>query len=183
MNWSERELEDAIWDDPGLVWPADNFYMVGRQITLTEGRLDLLGMLETAGGRRVCVIELKARKADGRDLVQLLSYMGIVEDQMRELPERASSALDPQHPVFGLLVAPGFSRRLHVAVSYVMLDVELVDVLTLNKTRAPTPCYCEPKFVDRPPSIQCIEEALCNLTWTPAQIKTAERVLWEKAAS
>lgn len=68
--WSERELEDALWEDSQLLWPQGGFCWVGRQLSLLEGPIDLLGMLETEGGRRFAITELKAS-------VKALSHQGL----------------------------------------------------------------------------------------------------------
>lgn len=117
-DWSERELEDALWEDASLVWPWTGFRWIGRQVPLGEGRLDLLGMGEFATGRCLCVVELKACRAGGNALVQIQNYIAILNMQLATLPSRAYCALAEECPIFGILVAPQFTRRVVVSASY-----------------------------------------------------------------
>lgn len=116
-SWSERELEDWLWEHPEILHPFDGFHWIGRQVPLAEGRLDLLGMFESEWGRGFYVVELKAGRTDGNALTQLQNYMAALDTQLTTLPGRAFAAM-ANPPVYGMLVAPAFTRRVVVAASY-----------------------------------------------------------------
>lgn len=125
-NWSERELEDWLWEHPealgcqGLRW-------IGRQVPLPSGqRVDLLGVTEHKDYKSgIIIAELKAVTADGEALSQLLSYLhvfrtAIYERSMDFLPEYVESQRDVcrrENPAvkfldpYGFLVAPDFTTR------------------------------------------------------------------------
>jgi len=66
---SERELEDFICQYPVYsLWEGTE--IIGRQITLLHGRLDILAW----DGKRTLVIELKVRQLEEEDIGQVLRY-------------------------------------------------------------------------------------------------------------
>lgn len=70
---SEKQLEDFICKYPEYsLW--QDVEIIGRQITLEHGRLDIL-----AWDGRVLVIELKARTLEEKDVGQVLRYKRDVE--------------------------------------------------------------------------------------------------------
>lgn len=169
-SWSERELEDWLWEHPEELYPFSGFHWIGRQVTLAEGRLDLLGMMETEAGRAFYVVELKAGRADGRALTQLQNYMSALSMQLVSLPERAKCAL-ADSPVYGMLVAPEFTRRIVVAASYFsdppklfLKRVEAFDSIWTYGDDAEYKLW----EMEAP---QEVVNALTAPAWTPAQVR------------
>lgn len=70
----ERQLEDWIENEPSLL--REGLQIVGRQITLEAGRLDLLAV--DPQGRWV-VIELKAGRLYRETIAQALDYAAALE--------------------------------------------------------------------------------------------------------
>jgi len=134
MTVSERELEDYICEHPETL--ARNLRMVGRQIALPHGVMDLLGVWG-----RAYAIELKTRPLHERDIGQVLRYVGdlmailsyyYMEDRAPDCPapdsdtytrERYNLALSWKHglggawnySIGGILVGTGASETLITA--------------------------------------------------------------------
>ncbi len=131
MNCSERELEDWLWDRPealGLDFGDSRLRWVGRQVRLpSDGILDLLGIIEGNDMPQLVVAELKVRKADGRDLTQLLSYMSVLPRAMAmRCEDYLSEQVDDWDQIcelcgeqvveaWGLLIAPAITERVALA--------------------------------------------------------------------
>lgn len=125
-NWSERELEDWLWEHPeALHAVGPRLRWLGRQVTLPNGSIiDLLGM-QCGEKPSLTVVELKACEADGRALAQLLSYMYLLsqtcvanaEDYLVGSGCVWQDLFEPETPVGhlmdvrGMLVAPCFTER------------------------------------------------------------------------
>ena len=69
----ERELEDAIVEDPTIV--AEGLRIIGRQLRTSTGPLDLLGVDEDGA---LVVIELKRDDVVRRYIAQALDYWSYV---------------------------------------------------------------------------------------------------------
>ncbi|WP_420634305.1 endonuclease NucS domain-containing protein [Candidatus Palauibacter sp.] len=101
-RWKERDLEEFLWSD----WESIDFgfdrpiYLVGRQKSLSEGTSDRVDMLARGRSGEHIAIELKIVEARRGDYTQLTSYMGNMQ----------SSGV-PADKVRGVLVAPGFSKK------------------------------------------------------------------------
>lgn len=86
----ERDLEDWIEADPDLV--LEGLVIVGRQVAVTGGRIDLLG-IDPAG--RWVVLELKPGSLDSGAVSQALYYVAnLPADRLRSI---AQSYLE-RHP-------------------------------------------------------------------------------------
>lgn len=85
-EWLERELEDFIVANPhtigGLTHEVSvnnmDFVYLGRQIKCTVGIIDLL----FHASRTLFVVELKAVRATGKDLGQVLRYANYISDHL-----------------------------------------------------------------------------------------------------
>lgn len=80
----ERELEDWLMKHPGSMWP--NAALLGRQVCLPHGRLDLLAWMPPHGiycGSLV-IVELKAKQIREGDIGQALRYAYDVKEVMVE---------------------------------------------------------------------------------------------------
>lgn len=128
-SWSERELEDWLWEHPqalgigGLRW-------IGRQVQLPSQQVvDLLGVVESDTHKQLIVVELKATTADGEALTQLLSYIFVLKmavysrsiDFLSDFVTKPGEVMDRDNPVsgflspHGILVAPEFTKRVLLA--------------------------------------------------------------------
>lgn len=85
----ERELEDAIVEDPSIV--AEGLRIIGRQLRTSTGPLDLLGVDEDGA---LVVIELKRDDVVRRYIAQALDYWSYVKslsnDDLARFVERSS---------------------------------------------------------------------------------------------
>ena len=85
----ERELEDAIVEDPSIV--AEGLRIIGRQLRTATGPLDLLGVDENGA---LVVIELKRDDVVRRYIAQALDYWSYVKslssDDLARFIERSS---------------------------------------------------------------------------------------------
>lgn len=71
----EKSLEDWIENDPSLI--ASEMRIVGRQVYLDTGRLDLLGLTQAG---QWAVIEIKRDKVNRKTVSQALDYAGCLAD-------------------------------------------------------------------------------------------------------
>jgi len=76
----ERELEDWICENPYVL--GQNTRIIGRQIALTHGRLDILAICRPHPTQQIKVIELKARELKERDVGQVLRYIADVRGEL-----------------------------------------------------------------------------------------------------
>lgn len=102
----ERRLEDWIEADPGLV--LEGLVIVGRQVGLAGGRLDLLG-IDLAG--RWVVVELKPGRLYRDVITQALDYVASLRDLPPERLRSIAQSYLENHP------NPDASRRLDTALS------------------------------------------------------------------
>lgn len=126
-NWSERELEDWLWEHPEALGcahgPSEHFELIDRQTVFPWGRLDLLGIVRGVKGARIVIVELKARKATRRDVGQAMMYANAFECMMDNIPRKDFLHIDNDWPLQSLLVAPEFSKRaLRCIPSQPMID-------------------------------------------------------------
>ena len=75
---SEGKIEDSVCNYPN-VWLGDYVEIIGRQIQLPHGVLDVLAY----GDLQAYVIELKARKIRGADISQVLKYCYDVSEYLQ----------------------------------------------------------------------------------------------------
>lgn len=112
-SWTEKELEDWLWEHPEAIAP---FYRhIGRQVRIGAGRADIVGAY--IGGDEppsLLVIELKATCAGMAALVQLCGYMEDLKEDLWQT-ECGSRILTAERTgyqaVEGCLAAPGFSPQ------------------------------------------------------------------------
>ena len=101
-RWHESDLETFLW----AKWESIDFgfdrpiYLVGRQERLSDSTNDRVDLLAKGRSGEKIAIELKIVEARRGDYTQLTSYMGNLE----------SSGV-PADKIRGILVAPGFSRK------------------------------------------------------------------------
>jgi hypothetical protein len=100
----ERSLEDWIEADPDLV--LDGLLIVGRQVTVAGGRLDLLG-IDPAG--RWVVVELKPGPLYREAITQALDYVASIRKLATERLRAIAQAYLEKHP------NPGAFSRLEAA--------------------------------------------------------------------
>lgn len=101
-NWTEKALEDFVWAnweqiDFGLDGPL---YLIERQATLSPKSADRVDFLARGENGLWFAVELKISKAGSSDFTQLLSYLA-------DLAARGV----PQKKIRGILIAPGFKRK------------------------------------------------------------------------
>ena len=97
----ERDLQAALVDNIGQLEPG--LRLVARERPVEAGRIDILA---TDQQERLCVIELKAGRAQGDSIAQLLAYMATVDN-----PEGRG--------IRGILVAHEFAPRVRHAAQAV----------------------------------------------------------------
>ena len=102
----ERKLEDWIEADPGLV--LEGLVIVGRQVGLAGGRLDLLG-IDLVG--RWVVVELKPGRLYRDVITQALDYVASLRNLPPERLRSIAHSYLENHP------NPDASRRLDAALS------------------------------------------------------------------
>jgi Holliday junction resolvase-like predicted endonuclease len=76
----ERELEDWICNHPYVL--GEEAVLIGRQITLEHGRLDILAVRRPYPTQQVLVVELKTRQLKQRDVGQVLRYVNDVKQEL-----------------------------------------------------------------------------------------------------
>jgi len=74
-SFRENELEDFLAVHPGSFLEDDSAVVIGRQVALPHGRLDLLIFVDT-----LYIIELKARPLIPKDVAQVLRYQLDIRD-------------------------------------------------------------------------------------------------------
>lgn len=139
----ERSLEDWIEADPGLV--LEGLVIVGRQVSLASGRLDLLG-IDLVG--RWVVVELKPGTLYRDVIAQALDYVASLRnmpaDHLRSIAEaylerhpnsdasrRLDAALAGDPPKVAALVVgtdrdPGFERLMEFLATDHGVDIDAV---------------------------------------------------------
>ena len=92
----ERSLEDWIEADPSLV--IDGLVVVGRQIGVEGGRLDLLGLYPSG---RWIVVEIKAGRLYRDVITQALDYVASIRNLSTKRLESLAEGYLAQHPNSG----------------------------------------------------------------------------------
>lgn len=111
LNWSERELEDWLWQHPeAMTSEPHGWEWVGRQCQVGPWRMDLLGHSSSQGmANTLVVVELKCREATAVDLAQTMRYMSAVQQATRSLPGSSCVGMIGDR-IRGWLVAPSFDE-------------------------------------------------------------------------
>lgn len=96
---SEKQLEDWIVEHPDKL--QEGIEIVGRQICLPHGRLDLLGW-----NNAVQVIELKVYPLKARDIAQVLRYIYDVKATIRQATENLEhlDELSPKQQAWAMAI-------------------------------------------------------------------------------
>jgi hypothetical protein len=102
----ERSLEEWVEADPSLV--VDGRLIVGRQVGLAAGRLDLLG-IDPSG--RWMVVEIKAGRLYRDVLTQALDYVALIHKLPAERLQSITEEYLTRHPT------PGAIDRLSAALA------------------------------------------------------------------
>lgn len=125
---SEKDLEDYICNNldeftsflKELYGEDEEIEFVGRQVTIGDSRLDLLFQIQGKSdiapnsiSKTYIVIELKFRKAESKDLVQLSRYMNLLHDL--EFGERVGSC---EVFVKGVLLTTGLESEMQEIQMY-----------------------------------------------------------------
>jgi len=101
----ERDMQRALRDDIGALDPSLRIVDEGIERAVDSGLIDIT--CEDASDDAFVVVELKAGKADGRAVAQILGYMGDLAEE--EVPKK----------VKGILIAQSFDQRARSAAKVV----------------------------------------------------------------
>lgn len=79
MTYSEKELENWLWEDPSAYNASSTFCWIGRQVVVASGIIDLVGMERWSVGDgplnyRLHVVEVKVAKHSSRFVAQVCRY-------------------------------------------------------------------------------------------------------------
>jgi len=75
MNFTEKELEDWLYENPNEFLPGREFHWCGRQVRVASGIIDLLGFEKIEShDYSIHVVELKAEPAKSEHLTQVCRY-------------------------------------------------------------------------------------------------------------
>lgn len=82
MEWKEKDLEDYLWENP-----ADLRLdcLIGRQIHVGVGIVDLLGLKKLDNELAICVVEIKRDQIDCEAVGQCSRYANVFSEYLKPL--------------------------------------------------------------------------------------------------
>lgn len=128
IQWAEKDFENWLCSGDGGQWRLFDLLdammidipfpaAAWRQVSTEVGIADIV----VSGPGKIIVVELKARRADGNDLLQVMAYADWLDRAA------AHVKLYEENQVLSVLIAPSFADRLVLATS-MMDNVSLISV-------------------------------------------------------